>query len=170
ITESPAQQILWASEKGRLDIVSNLIEEDASLIHVKDDDDYTPLHRASYNNHSTTVKALLRAGSSVNAVTVDGWTPLHSSCKWNSHSCVSLLLYAGADVNAKTNSGQTPLHLAASNRNAKETIQILLIHFLVDTSVVNSVGETAKQIAERCGPFGYMFEGVGDVLNPFQSD
>jgi ankyrin repeat protein len=50
-TESPAKDILWASENGELSVVERLILCDPMLIHVRDKDGYTPLHRACYNDH-----------------------------------------------------------------------------------------------------------------------
>ena len=43
--------MLWAAEHGRLDIIKELYETDNSLLMTKDKDGYTPLHRASYNDH-----------------------------------------------------------------------------------------------------------------------
>jgi ankyrin repeat protein len=53
--ESPDKEILWASENGKLSVVERLILVDPMLIHVKDKDGYTPLHRACYNNHELVV-------------------------------------------------------------------------------------------------------------------
>jgi ankyrin repeat protein len=54
-TESPDKEILWASENGKLSAVERLIRVDPMLIHVKDKDGYTPLHRACYNDHEHVV-------------------------------------------------------------------------------------------------------------------
>jgi len=50
-TESPAKEILCASENGKLSEVERLILGDPMLIHARDEDGYTPLHRACYNDH-----------------------------------------------------------------------------------------------------------------------
>lgn len=50
--------MLWAAENGRLDIVKEIIQTNAGLIHVRDNDGYTPLHRASYNDHTEIVKVM----------------------------------------------------------------------------------------------------------------
>lgn len=112
----------------------------------------------------------MKNGASVSSRTVDGWTALHSAVKWNNFECVALLIDDGADVNARTNSGQTPLHLASLNREGKQTLELLLLHPLIVTSVLNDVGETAKQLAERYGPFSYMFGHDDQIFNPFDSE
>lgn len=48
---SPDQEILTASEKGKSDVVENLLLKSSSLVSAHDRDGYTPLHRACYSNH-----------------------------------------------------------------------------------------------------------------------
>ncbi|KAL7633234.1 UNVERIFIED_CONTAM: hypothetical protein RMT77_016338 [Armadillidium vulgare] len=168
--KSPKDQILWACENGKLDFISKLLEDDPSLVNAQDSDEYTPLHRASYSNQPEVIKILLKAGANVNSRTIDGWTPLHSASKWNNFKCASILIDSGIDINAVTNSGQTALHLAATNPNAIETAQLLLMDFKIDLSIKNSVLETATDIANRCSPFAYMFSISDPVLNPLNTE
>lgn len=135
------------------------------LIHTKDTDQYTALHRASYNGHLEVVEYLLQAGAKVDARTIDGWQPLHCACRWNKTPVASLLLQNGAVINAQTNGKQTPLHLAACNNYAKNTLTLLLSHPKVDPSLRNSQNDTALQVAERCGTYGYLFELVEDSVD-----
>jgi ankyrin repeat protein len=53
--ESPDKEILWASENGKFSMVERLILDNPGIIHAKDKDGYTPLHRACYNNHEHVV-------------------------------------------------------------------------------------------------------------------
>ena len=48
--------MLWAAENGNIDEVKRLLDEDQNLLHYVDNDGYSPLHRASYNNHIHVVK------------------------------------------------------------------------------------------------------------------
>ena len=50
-TDSPTLKTLWAAEHGDLEIVKELVTGDKHLVNSRDDDGYTPLHRASYENH-----------------------------------------------------------------------------------------------------------------------
>ncbi|XP_023712556.1 ankyrin repeat domain-containing protein 49 [Cryptotermes secundus] len=163
--ETPDKKILWASENGKLSVVERLILADPAVIHAKDKDGYTPLHRACYNDHEHVVDLLLRHGANISAETEDGWQPLHSASKWNNAHCVAKLLEHGADPNAASRGGQTPLHLAASNSYAKDTLQLLLLHPDIQTDLRNRTGESAADLARRCGKYGYLFEIAEACIN-----
>lgn len=135
------------------------------MVYVKDNDGYTPLHRACYENHLEIAKMLLKFEANIAALTNENWQPLHSASRWNSSLCVALLLDWGADVNSVTRGGLTPLHLAASNPNGYESLLILLSHPLVDINLCSSTGETAYQISRRCGPHSQLFEIRHKSLN-----
>ncbi|KAF5300704.1 hypothetical protein FQA39_LY11066 [Lamprigera yunnana] len=154
------KEILWAAEKGNLDVVKKLVELDPSLMSVVDSDGYSPLHRACYNNNLDIVLYLLEHGADVSVKTLVQWQPLHSACQWNNHACVSYLLQYGADVNALTEGGQTPLHIAASNSRSHQTVQLLLMHPYIQPNIKNKVNETAYDIAKRSFKYYNMFDMV----------
>ena len=112
-----------------------------------------------------TMQCLLEHGADLEARTVDGWTPLHSACRWSNARAASLLLSCGACINAQTHSQQTPLHLAAANMDSKSVLELLLMHKDVDTSLRNSIGETAYTVCQRSNPFYYLFEIAQDHVN-----
>lgn len=96
---------MWATNEGKIDIVRTILNAKPECVHAKDEDGYTPLHRACYNNNIELAKLLIQYGADVNAVTDFKWTPLHSSCQWTNNKCVAMLLQYGADVNARTDGG-----------------------------------------------------------------
>jgi len=51
IADNPVVRILWAAETGNLNVVTEMLNKDASLVSATDADGYTPLHRASYEGH-----------------------------------------------------------------------------------------------------------------------
>ncbi|XP_030276422.1 ankyrin repeat domain-containing protein 49 [Sparus aurata] len=170
LKDKPKELILWAAENNRLPTVHVLLTADPSLVHCCDEDDYTPLHRASYSGHVHVVSALLSAGSRVNPRTIDGWTPLHSACRWSRITVVSLLLQHGAELNAQTNGGLTPLHLAASHASSVKTdsantLELLLSQRHLKPGLRSSSGETASEVARRSGPHHFLFEMVEDCVN-----
>jgi len=145
-------KILKAAENGDQATVEALLNIDPSLVSAFDGDQYTPLHRASYNNHADVVELLLRRGANVGARTECGWQPIHCAAKWgNAHALHILITLGGADVNARTNGNLTPLHLAASCKDAGgvEAVQLLLSHPNIALDLVSDAGETANDVARQ---------------------
>lgn len=140
--KDPSKLLLWAAEKNRLATVQRLLSEKATHVNTRDEDEYTPLHRAAYGGHLDVVRELIAQGADVHAVTVDGWTPLHSACKWNNTRVASFLLQHDADINAQTKGLLTPLHLAAGNRDGKDTLELLLTNRYVKPGL--------KQLGGNC--------------------
>lgn len=76
------EAMLSACENGIVDHVLQILEKEPTLLNCRDEDGYSPLHRACYNGHTDVVKVLLSRGADVQAKTEDGWQPLHSACRW----------------------------------------------------------------------------------------
>lgn len=145
--------------------MKRLLTEKLAPVNARDEDQYTPLHRAAYSGHLDMAYELVAQGADVHAQTVDGWTPLHSACKWNNTSVAAFLLQQGADINAQTNGLLTPLHIAAGNKNSRETLQLLLMNRYVKPDLKNNLDETALDIARRTDIYHYLFEIVEDCIN-----
>ncbi|KAK3583273.1 hypothetical protein CHS0354_011160 [Potamilus streckersoni] len=165
IEKDPSKKILWAAENNNLDVVQSLLVDDPELIHARDADGYTPLHRSSYNGHLEMIEVLLAHGADVHAKTSDGWHPLHSASRWNQADVAMLLLQNGADINAQTNGGQTALHIACSDPENREVVEVLLWNKDINTSLQNSLGETALDICKRTSNLCELFEMVEDSVN-----
>ncbi|XP_071497451.1 ankyrin repeat domain-containing protein 49-like [Diadema antillarum] len=158
IENDPGKRLLWAAENNEMETAREILSSKPDLICITDEDGYTPLHRATYNGHKAMVELLLEKGADLYAKTGDGWQPLHCAARWNNPHVASLLLQAGCDVNAMTNGGQTALHLAASNAEAEEVIQMLIMSRYIDITLKNGADETAYDIARRTGRLTYLFE------------
>lgn len=152
------RMILWAVNENKMSEVKEILSLDPETVTAIDNDGYTPLHRACYNNFLDIVKLLLQYKANPNAKTNMGWTPLHSSCKWSNAECASLLLQHGADVNAQSDGQQTPLHVAATVSNCRNTSTVLLMNPNINARALNNSEETAEQIAIRTGLTGPVFE------------
>jgi ankyrin repeat protein len=83
------------------------------------------IHPAALDGDLERVKALLDAGTDVNAKDNGGQTPLHWAACGGHKTVVELLLARGANVNARDSGRGTPLHDAAGNGH-REVVQLLL--------------------------------------------
>ncbi|KAK6965527.1 Ankyrin repeat domain-containing protein 49 [Biomphalaria glabrata] len=167
LANNPDKRILWAAENNRLDVVQEILASEPHLVKTCDSDLYTPLHRASYNNHRDMAELLLSHGADVTSKTADGWQPLHSAARWNSVETAQLLIDVGADVNAQTNGSLTPLHMAASEPENRQMLELLLNCPFIDTSIKSKAGETAREICYRCSPNYKLFDLTDECINMF---
>jgi len=158
--DKPEARILWAAQNDNLDLVKTLLEKSPGLVGARDEDLYTPLHRAAYSNHIQVVRYLLEKGADPLATTDTGWTPLHSAAKWNNTDIVEVLLNVGTPVNTGSEGGLTALHVAAMSANCRQTIELLLMQPDVDLSLMSNQGDTAQEIAARSGPYAPLFEAA----------
>ena len=160
------EAFLKSAEHGATDVLRELHALcGEGVLNTVDSDLYTPLHRASYNGHVEAAEYLLSRGARVDAETVDGWQPLHCACRWNKTAVADLLLQNGALVNAQTHGQQTPLHFASSNNRARETLILLLMNPDLRPELVNSQGDTALDVARRCGRYGNLFVMVEESVD-----
>jgi ankyrin repeat protein len=106
------KEFLKAVKSGNTQKVAEMLQQDRSLIGVRDLDSSTPLHWAAWKGHAEIVQILLDAGADMQAKNENGhWgnTPLHAAAHGNQAAAARVLIASGADVNAKDSFGQTPL-------------------------------------------------------------
>ena len=116
----------------------------------KDEDGYTPLHRAAFDNYSVdVVKLLLAHSADVDSSDKNGATVLHWAAIQNSAEVAKLLLAHSADVNSTDILGQTALHRAAYTNSVD--VAKVLIENSADVDITNKNGQTALQVAEKEG-------------------
>lgn len=158
-TAPDVNQALKAAEYGDDEQLTSLLRKRPDLINCTDCDGYTPLHRACYNGHLSTIRLLLDAGANIHSRSSDGWQPIHSACRWAQVEAVALLLDAGADINAKTEGSLAPIHLAAEQNNRK-LLELILFHPDTDVNAKTDAQEVAYQIAYRSSPLYRLFHLV----------
>lgn len=115
-------------------LVANEADADA-----RDDDGWSPLHRAVYARNRAVAELLLGSGAELDvfagsalcklgpvseliredpalarATQANGWTALHWAVAGGRRAVAELLISHGADVNAKGTQGETPLNVAIS--------------------------------------------------------
>ena len=106
-----------ASEYGHLKVVSSLLN--CPTLNVTLRTNYTALHIASENGHSSIVKMLLRKCVDVNSKDKYGFTPIMVACYEGKDDIVSLLLSKGADISIKNNNNQSCLDIARNWNHTK---------------------------------------------------
>ena len=105
-----------AAQKGDVERVKALLNENLELVSSKDQKDWTPLHYAVGFGHSDVAKLLLAHKADVNAKEKNGGIPLMFAAGNGQREMAEFLLAHGADVHGKDVGGNTPLHAAAGKR------------------------------------------------------
>ncbi|CAK8690524.1 ankyrin repeat domain-containing protein 49-like [Clavelina lepadiformis] len=160
-------RFLWATSKGKLDVVKEILQQDKSVISFSDGDGYTALHKACSEGYVEIAKFLLSKNANVHARTIDGWTPLHSACRWNETEIAKVLIDNGADINALSNGNLSPLHVAAAEKTTRD-IMVLLLHCKdIDVHIKSNAGDTALDLSKRFNSFSSLFEIVEKHVNEF---
>jgi len=120
--ESPEESLFSAARIGDLAEVKRLVIDCGVNPNIRDNDGWTPLHKASWNGNPEVVKLLLEHGADPNIRDNHGFTPLHYAAKDCHVDVVRVLLDHGADPTIRDNDGRTPLEIG---RNCEDFIEEL---------------------------------------------
>ncbi len=123
-TNTEDQQLLDASNYGNLEDIQRLVQQEVD-INTTYELDNTPLHLASLNGHTKTVKLLLKNGARIDSQNIEGNTPLHLASLNGHTNTVKLLLKNGADLKLQNKEGNNPLHIACKI-NKSEILELLI--------------------------------------------
>ncbi|UCD18829.1 MAG: ankyrin repeat domain-containing protein, partial [candidate division WOR-3 bacterium] len=100
-----------------LERVMALLNEDPSLLNVRDGDGMTPLALASINGNYDIAHELLQRNADIHIGDVDNSQPIHLAGVSGNVQIAELLIAGGADVNEQDNNGAPPLSFAAGRRH-----------------------------------------------------
>ncbi len=106
--------LMFASEKGNLEIVKLLIERGAD-INQQDNQLDTALIKACRNGYKEIIELLIEKSISINEKGCEGWTPLMIASQNGYLEIVKILIEKGANIDDKNNYGITALIIALSN-------------------------------------------------------
>ena len=81
-------------------LLMKILDNDADLVHAKDENGWTPLHEAVRGNSEAIIELLVEKGANVNEPTNYGQTPLYlaTQYKGEGHPVVELLKSLGAKM------------------------------------------------------------------------
>lgn len=128
--------------RNEFDELKDLLEIDAAVVTMGDDDNLTLLHLAVDLNRLDMIQLLLDSGADVNVKTLEArLSPLHIAVRNGSLRAIDLLLSKGADVNSRNLIDHTPLHIAVTTNNL-EVVRVLLF-WKADPNVVT--GDRRKE-------------------------
>lgn len=102
--------LLLAASYGLVYVVERLIQLELN-VNETDEDEWTPLHYALFNNKDKMVDVLLKAGANIEAKNSDEKTPLHLAATNCYQEVIMVLLKHGANVNALDVNQKTPAKL-----------------------------------------------------------
>lgn len=142
-------KLMTAIQKGTLKEIEVLIPK--SDMKAVDADGDTALHYLGYRKSSegleSVFKALLAAGSDVNAINEFGERPFITAVYSNNKELVELYLKQGEKIDRQDDEKYTPLHHAVEGEG-KETVKLLLAHG-ADPTIKNADGYTPLMMAQE---------------------
>ena len=129
-----------------VEIAPTLIENEPELEAFHDD--LSPLHLAAWAGRTDRVRALVKAGASLEIRNEHGFTPMHMAA-YRSAEAVRALAEAGANLEARAEDGETPMHVAALTGTAG-TVQAL-VEAGADLEALTDYGTTPMHAAADSG-------------------
>ena len=93
----------WAATNGHLNIYQSIVEEVPDK-NPKNEEGWTPLHKAAWKNHYSLFKYIMDMAEDKNPKDANGYTPLHMACMPAGRGCLEicqLILNVVEDKNPK---------------------------------------------------------------------
>ncbi len=150
-----AGEIHDAIEKGDLNRIEELTAKNPEVVNEKDENDFTPLHRAAYSGNLYIVKFLVEKGADVNAVDKFGFNPTYGAILMAHQDIFLYLRKKGAKItnlNFRVIKDMTQLTLAMRQNRRKTAKELILAG--VDVNIKDERGRSALFYAVFRGEIG----------------
>lgn len=146
--QKPRLSFYEAAALGNVDAVQKRLTQWEEWVHEFSLDGYTALQLACFFGQVEAAKALVKAGSDLNAVSKNGMatTPLHAATAGNHTDLATYLVAQGADLHHTQNGGFTVLHSAVQNGNVE--LVTLFLKKGVNRDATSDDGRSARDFAE----------------------
>ena len=139
--------------------VKKLLEEDATLISIRDAKNLTPLHVAASRGQSAVAQLLIDHGADVEGPSYDGeWTPLVFAAYRGHTDVAKVLLKNGAGVTAEDGN---PIHYSGQ-RQHKDICRLLVEHGAIDDLIGSN---DADELNLFRAAYSYDFDTVIEILS-----
>lgn len=116
--------LMYATEKGNLDIIRLLVERKAD-INKKPYNGITALMVAAKNNYYDVAEYLVSQKAQLNIRDSEGITAVHYAAALNNYDVMDMLIFYGADKELADSKGNTPL-ISAAYTNSLEAADLLI--------------------------------------------
>ena len=143
-----------SSESMSAEIVELILKRDATLVHLCNKQEQSPLQVAITRERLELVTMLVKFGASVNHKDVDGETSLHYAASCANYGIVEFLLDAGADPTINSNEELNPLCLLLVRTSIERDEQLVFSCFqlLFSRTYVKDVETDTYNIADIFRP------------------
>ncbi|XP_057308509.1 receptor-interacting serine/threonine-protein kinase 4-like [Hydractinia symbiolongicarpus] len=132
-------------------MLQQILITDPLIVQMRDSFRETLLMRAAYYNTPSVVKALIDAGSDVNASRYDMWTPFHISAFHGHQDALKVLINHDVTcINTVNHRRKTPLFYACGKGHVG-CVQLLLSVTGIDVNIQTMDNDTPLHVALRNG-------------------
>ena len=143
--------------RGDVAAVKKLLEEDATLVAVRDAKNLTPLHVAASRGQSAVAQLLIDHGADVQGNSDDEWTPLVFAAYRGHVEVAKVLIENGAAVTAEEGN---PIHYAGQRKH-KDICRLLVENGAIDDLLDSDDSDVLSLFRAA---YSYDSEAVNEIL------
>ena len=138
-----------AVEGGNGEVVTDLLENGASINALDTTYGKTPLHVAADDGKTEMVKLLMLKGADINVMDQHGRTPLYAAAQSGQVAAALALMAGGADVNIPCGEWRSPLVLIAAESGHVDILRAVINHG-ADVCAADTFQNTALHASADC--------------------
>ncbi|XP_059087785.1 ankyrin repeat domain-containing protein 50-like isoform X2 [Tigriopus californicus] len=151
----------YCAENENIKCVEQILEAEPDLLHLQDEEGYTPLHLSVISGNKLVLKYLISKGANVNALDNENHSSIHWATVCGELEALDILIGAGANPSNPDIHGAYPIHYAAqmcgsvndlgADERAGLSVLKRLIHYGVPVDVKDRDGREPLMWAASAG-------------------